>query len=40
MKSVLLDNNIIIDLLSEDRQRNFPASKQVFEILNKNIKGI
>ncbi|WFE68818.1 DegT/DnrJ/EryC1/StrS family aminotransferase [Thiomicrospira sp. R3] len=34
MRPILLDNNIIIDLLSEDRQSNFPVSKQVFEILN------
>ncbi|UQB42411.1 DegT/DnrJ/EryC1/StrS family aminotransferase [Thiomicrospira microaerophila] len=33
MKAVLLDNNIIIDMLSEDRQRNFPSSKQVIEML-------
>ncbi|MBE0472469.1 MAG: aminotransferase class V-fold PLP-dependent enzyme, partial [Methyloprofundus sp.] len=33
MKAILLDNNIIIDMLSVDRQQKFPVSKQIFDIL-------
>lgn len=33
MNNIILDNNIIIDILSEDRSASYPSSKKVYEFI-------
>jgi len=40
MKNILLDNNIIIDFLSEDRLKKYNSSRQLYELFSNTTNGL
>ena len=42
MRNIVLDNNIIIDVLSQERRAKYPASKRAYEFIigNRNYQGV